>query len=128
MAMVTNTTERGIKKCEPYWPEVLQEEKEIGPFKITLSTQQVFADYTIRNMEVEVICCFKKTPYIVATYMHVCTQKLGEDNPPWKVVQYHYTSWPDHGVPEYAGPVLSFLKHIKAKHTKDTGPLLVHCR
>ena len=53
---------------------------------------------------------------------------LGDSSRPWKVAQYHFTAWPDHGVPEYAGPILSFLKHIKAKHTEDKGPLLVHCR
>ena len=54
IAMVTNTMERCTKKCEVYWPDVLQEEKEVRPFKITLTAQQVFADYTVRYMELEV--------------------------------------------------------------------------
>ena len=56
IAVMTNTTERGTKKCELYWPNALQEEKEVGPFKITLSSQQVFADYTVRYMDLEVKC------------------------------------------------------------------------
>ena len=57
-------------------------------------------------------------------------QKFGGSDPPRRVVQYHFTSWPDYGVPEYAGPILTFLKHIKANHTslREKGPLLVHCR
>ena len=52
VAMVTNTMEGGQKKCEQYWPE--QGTKEYGPFKVTLTDQQVFADYTIRQLFVSV--------------------------------------------------------------------------
>lgn len=54
IAMMTNTMERCMKKCEVYWPDVLSEEKEVGPFIIKLTAQQVFADYTVRYMELEV--------------------------------------------------------------------------
>ena len=52
VAMVTNTMEGGQKKCEQYWPE--QGTQEYGPFKVTLTDQQVFADYTIRQLFVSV--------------------------------------------------------------------------
>ena len=52
VAMVTNTMEGGQKKCEHYWPE--QGTQEYGPFKVTLTDQQVFADYTIRQLFVSV--------------------------------------------------------------------------
>ena len=42
-----------------------------------------------------------------------------------KVTQFHFTSWPDHGVPEYAGPILNYLRRIKKLFR---GPTLVHCR
>ena len=44
------------------------------------------------------------------------------------MTQYHFTSWPDHGVPEYAGPILNYLRRIKAQHKQNKGPILVHCR
>ena len=44
------------------------------------------------------------------------------------MTQYHFTSWPDHGVPEYAGPILNYLRRIKAQHKQTKGPILVHCR
>ena len=52
VAMVTNTVERGQHKCEQYWPD--ERTKEYGPFKVTLAEQQVFADYTIRQLFVSV--------------------------------------------------------------------------
>ena len=52
VAMVTNTVERGQQKCEQYWPD--EGTKEYGPFKVTLTDQHVFADYTIRQLFVTV--------------------------------------------------------------------------
>ena len=45
-----------------------------------------------------------------------------------KVTQHHFTSWPDHGVPEYAGPILNYLRRIKAQCKQNKGLNLVHCR
>ena len=44
------------------------------------------------------------------------------------MTQYHFTLWPDHGVPEYAGPILNYLRRIKAQCKQNKGPILVHCR
>ena len=45
-----------------------------------------------------------------------------------KVSQYHFTSWPDHGVPKFATTLLSFIRRVQKEHQKDLGvPLLVHC-
>ena len=50
--MVTNVVEGGHDKCEQYWP--VSGSQQYGPFRLTLTEQQVFADYIIRTMQLEV--------------------------------------------------------------------------
>lgn len=44
------------------------------------------------------------------------------------VTQFHYTQWPDHGVPDPLSLVV-FHKHVKRSVGKQNSlPILVHCR
>lgn len=61
-------------------------------------------------------------------YMNFIPQLITNAETPLKVVQYHFTSWPDHGVPDYATPMLAFHHRIKSDHMPVKGPLLIHCR
>jgi len=63
VAMVTSVVEGGQQKCEQYWPS--QGTQEYGPFKITLTDQQVFADYTIRQLLVTVSAVYLVTSTIL---------------------------------------------------------------
>ena len=45
-----------------------------------------------------------------------------------KVLHLQFTSWPDHGVPEYAGPSLTYLRRVKAETKAAKGPAIFHCR
>ena len=49
---------------------------------------------------------------------------------PHTLTHYHFTSWPDHGVPQFATSLLSFIKRVQKDRSKKIGrvpPLLVHC-
>lgn len=52
ITMVTNLQENTRTKCERYWPEMGSEQH--GPFKLTLIQTQTFADYVIREFQMEV--------------------------------------------------------------------------
>ena len=43
------------------------------------------------------------------------------------VTQYHFTSWPDHGVPEYGTPLMVLHKKATAGWRRGGPPILVHC-
>ena len=54
IVMVTNLKEGDKVKCQQYWPEASNEDQMYGPFTVTLLEQQIFADYTIRTLQVKV--------------------------------------------------------------------------
>ena len=65
---------------------------------------------------------------LLCLFCSVPLQLTTKTQPPVKVVQYHFTSWPDHGVPEYVSPMLAFHRRINTDHKPARGPMVVHCR
>lgn len=41
--------------------------------------------------------------------------------------QFHFTEWPDHGVPDFTLPVLQYIKRSIAAIAEGSGPPVVHC-
>ena len=52
--MVTNIKEGKTKKCEQYWPAESGSGQSYGPFNVTVLEQHIFADYTIRTIQLVV--------------------------------------------------------------------------
>ncbi len=45
-----------------------------------------------------------------------------------EVTLFHYTSWPDHGVPSSGMSLIYFTRAVRKTHPQDDPrPLLVHC-
>ena len=45
-----------------------------------------------------------------------------------EVKQFHYTGWPDFGVPDHPHPVLSFIRRLNNFKRTTPGPDIAHCR
>jgi len=44
------------------------------------------------------------------------------------VKQFHYTAWPDFGVPDHPNPVIAFIRRISNFKRTSDGPDIMHCR
>lgn len=61
--------------------------------------------------------------------MHVCYDIFQKGHHEIRELrQFHFTSWPDHGVPCYATGLLGFIRQVKFLNPPDAGPIVAHCR
>uniref|UniRef100_A0A3Q4BLB3 protein-tyrosine-phosphatase n=1 Tax=Mola mola TaxID=94237 RepID=A0A3Q4BLB3_MOLML len=104
IVMTTREVEKGRNKCVPYWPDIKSSE-EVGQYVVSCNSETVAADYKVRVL-------------VMAPLKHCRT-----------IWHYQYMSWPDHGVPQEPGGVLSFLTQVNTKQAEhpDAGPMIIHC-
>ncbi|XP_036840834.1 receptor-type tyrosine-protein phosphatase kappa isoform X9 [Oncorhynchus mykiss] len=102
IVMVTNLVEVGRVKCYKYWPD---DAEVYGDFKVTFVEVEPLAEYVVRTFTLE---------------------RRGF-NELREVKQFHFTGWPDHGVPYHATGLLSFIRRVKISNPPSAGPIVVHC-
>ncbi|CAO2632720.1 Tyrosine-protein phosphatase non-receptor type 11 [Lemmus lemmus] len=107
ISMTTKEVERGKSKCVKYWPDE-HALKEYGVMCMRNIKESTAHNYTLRELKLS---------------------KVGQGNTDRTVWQYHFQTWPDHGVPSDPGGVLDFLEevHHKQESIVDAGPVVVHC-
>lgn len=107
IVMVTQTVERAKVKCDHYWP-FDNEPVEVGDLKLTMHDEEILPEWTTRQFDL----------YDASSDEHR------------SVTQYHYTVWPDHGVPDPASTLVGFIRYVRRATTglvDKYGPTVVHC-
>ncbi|XP_076008083.1 receptor-type tyrosine-protein phosphatase H-like isoform X2 [Genypterus blacodes] len=104
--MVTNCLENGRTKCEQYWPEH-QGKKLYGDLQVTIRSEQQEPNWTLREFSVK--------------YRQTSEERT--------IKHFHFTAWPDHGVPACTDVLIRFRRLVRW-HIESGGaqtPTMVHC-
>uniref|UniRef100_A0A672PQN1 protein-tyrosine-phosphatase n=1 Tax=Sinocyclocheilus grahami TaxID=75366 RepID=A0A672PQN1_SINGR len=107
--MLNRVIEKGSEKCAQYWPS--KEERDMDfidtGFMVTLVCEDAKPNYKIRLLELK-------------------NGKTGETR---EIYHFHYTTWPDFGVPESPASFLNFLFQVRESGSlgPENGPAVVHC-
>ncbi|KAK0140517.1 Tyrosine-protein phosphatase non-receptor type 2 [Merluccius polli] len=107
--MLNRVMEKGSEKCAQYWPPAKEQDmafRDTG-FLVTLLSEDVKSYYTTRVLELQNV-------------------HTGEKR---EVYHFHYTTWPDFGVPDSPASFLNFLFKVRESTSlgADHGPAVVHC-
>ncbi|XP_069326670.1 receptor-type tyrosine-protein phosphatase eta [Eulemur rufifrons] len=103
--MLTKCVEQGRTKCEEYWPS--KQAQDYGDITVAMTSEVVLPEWTIRDFTVKSI-------------------PTSESHP---LRQFHFTSWPDHGVPDTTDLLINFRYLVRdyMKQSPPESPILVHC-
>ncbi|XP_075325609.1 receptor-type tyrosine-protein phosphatase beta [Odontesthes bonariensis] len=104
LVMLTRCNEQGRVKCEQYWGPGTMHFEDIT---VTTTSEIPLDDWTIRDFDVK----------------NVKTAEVRS------VRHFHFTAWPDHGVPETTELLISF-RHLVREHMNQysrNSPTMVHC-
>ncbi|XP_054844181.1 receptor-type tyrosine-protein phosphatase beta isoform X4 [Eublepharis macularius] len=107
VVMVTQCVEKGRVKCDHYWP-FDQDSLYYGDLIVQMLSESVLPEWTIREF-------------------NVCSEEQLDSSR--LIRQFHYTVWPDHGVPETTQSLIQFVRTVRdyINRTPHAGPTIVHC-
>ncbi|MEQ2170068.1 hypothetical protein GOODEAATRI_031538, partial [Goodea atripinnis] len=106
IVMVTNHIEAGRKKCEKYWPEDMKQ-CVYGEVLVTGTSEIKEPNWTLREFRVK-------------------HKNTSEER---TVKHFHFTVWPDRGVPQSTEVLIRF-RGLMRRHIESEGseaPTVVHC-
>ncbi|ELT89390.1 hypothetical protein CAPTEDRAFT_167635 [Capitella teleta] len=105
IAMVTQEVEASKVKCHRYWPDTSMVVCE-GCLEISKVKQRSLANVGV-------------------SWLSMRDTATGETHP---VMHLNYTTWPDHGAPLNALPLLRYIRLVHlSENTSDPAPIVVHC-
>ncbi|CAO2579937.1 Receptor-type tyrosine-protein phosphatase eta [Lemmus lemmus] len=105
IVMLTKCVEQGRTKCEEYWPS--KQAQDYGDITVAMTSEVVLPEWTVRDFVVK-------------------NMQTSESHP---LRQFHFTSWPDHGVPDTTDLLINFRYLVRdyMKQIPPESPILVHC-
>ncbi|XP_023030933.1 tyrosine-protein phosphatase 10D isoform X1 [Drosophila willistoni] len=102
IVMLTRCFEKGREKCDQYWP-IDRVPMFYGDIKVQLITDTHFLDWSISEFMVS----------------RNCESRI--------MRHFHFTTWPDFGVPEPPQSLVRFVRAFRDVIGTDMRPIIVHC-
>lgn len=102
IVMLTRCVEKGREKCDHYWPYDTQT-VFYGDIQVTILNESHFPDWNISEFRM-------MRGDTVRTIRH-----------------FHFTTWPDFGVPEPPQTLVRFVRAFRERVTAEQRPVVVHC-
>jgi len=111
--MLNKIIEKNQIKCHQYWP---LGENQGGQDELDLPSV---------NLRVSIISSSTHSHYVYRT-MRLTDKNTGDSR---EILHFHYTTWPDFGVPQSPEAFYKFLIVVRASGCLDSevGPAVVHC-
>ncbi|CAC5362804.1 PTPRT [Mytilus coruscus] len=95
-----------MKKCERYWPNTVNEPMVVNSYIVTMKEYRKHTVYVYRLLTI--------------------SNKNVKNVKDREIHHFHFTEWPDHGVPDSI-KVVNFYRKVKSKACDQLGPMVVHC-
>ncbi|XP_043267238.1 tyrosine-protein phosphatase 10D isoform X2 [Venturia canescens] len=102
IVMLTRCFEKGRDKCDHYWPESTLP-VYYGDISVTILNEARYPDWSIT----EFMLCRGDTKRVIQ--------------------HFHFTTWPDFGVPSPPQTLARFVRAFRERVRPDQRPIVVHC-
>ena len=125
-SLISKTTMRRVELSSPPSPPLPSPPSPPLPLLPSLSSPPFY------SYDHNLLALFPghQLPLIHSMTFVLCPFQVGSSKEWRDVVQFHFTAWPDHGVPQYATAMLAMRRRVRAHYTDvchEEGPMLVHC-
>lgn len=102
IVILTRCIEKGREKCDHYWPYDTQP-AFYGDIQVTILNESQYSDWTVSEFKV----CRGDHSRIVK--------------------HFHFTTWPDFGVPDPPQTLICFVRTFRERVGTEQRPIVVHC-
>jgi len=102
IVMLTRCVDNGWEHCHQYWPQATNKPCDYAGIEVNLLNEKKQRDWTISQLQ------------------------LRQGDEERTIKHFHFTSWPDYGVPQRPEILIQFVRAFQSE-VKDKDTAIVHC-
>ncbi|TNN17335.1 Tyrosine-protein phosphatase 1 isoform 1 [Schistosoma japonicum] len=130
IVMLTAISERGRAKCHQYWPDLnstVNFSVSTSP-RITQSRNSTDLQLKTVREEINTDVAYREFDIVqIPSHRGSFQSVLRKNMEARRILQLQYINWPDHGVPNDADQLISFVEQVQRIRGENLAPVVVHC-